>query len=190
LFERVVDGFNVTVVAAPVQPVNSFIEIWYDTTPDADSLAGTGYNDGTRIYFGSPSGALDSLASQAVDDGPDVPYDQFGVDNYPGQTTEITTGSYFFGSTTNLHDPSFFVTPVANVELTTGIDTPFDLTNPSALYTASPGGAAPVPGSFVVGLPFQADGALNFAVPEPSSLALLGLGFAALARRSRRMARG
>jgi hypothetical protein len=56
-------------VAAPaaVQAANSFIEIWYDATPDANSLTGTGYNDGTRIYFGAPNAALGGFATQRAD---------------------------------------------------------------------------------------------------------------------------
>jgi hypothetical protein len=170
-----------------VQPANAFIEIWFDTTPDANPLAGTGYNDGTRIYLGSPTAALPGLAVQTYDSGPNVPYDQFGVDNYPGQDTANGTGAYYFGSTTNLQDPGFFLTPVSSVDLSTSLDTPFDMTNPSANYVAAPGGAAPVPGAFVIGLPFQADGALQFtAVPEPAGLGAVALAGLALLHRRRR----
>jgi hypothetical protein len=193
-------GNSVQFQRAPVQAANSFVELWYDATPDANSLTGTGYNDGTRIYLGTPSGTANGFGGLTVAQSPAggpsiVPFDQFGVDNYPGLNTIVAAGFASHRSDTQSSDPTFFVTPVINVELATGIDTPFDLTNPSALFAGLPGGVAPgvVPNIGTVNglngtdLQTQGDAGLSFEIPEPAfagAFMLAGLFSARVRRRA------
>jgi hypothetical protein len=44
--------------AADVQSPNSFIEFYFDDTPDADAFNGTGFNDGRLILQADPSSLL------------------------------------------------------------------------------------------------------------------------------------
>jgi len=186
-------GSTINVSRAGVQAPNSFLEIYYDTAPNANSLAGTGYNDGLRILLASPTaggnnaGNITATATGGVLDV--TQFDQFGTDNYGIQSLN-TTGSINTAFNVLSQDPTFFLSPLATFQYTTGSTiTPFTQTNPSGLFTGSAGGGAPgvVPvlgttnGLNGLDFQFQNDGSGSFTVvPEPGSMTLLGLGFAGL----------
>jgi len=90
----------------------SYIEIYFDSAPNAHDLTGFGFNDGRLILTGTlandPSGIF------LVTDFAGVALDQHGADDYPGQLTVTGTGS-----NTNINvnvtgqDPTFFIQALA-----------------------------------------------------------------------------
>ena len=180
-------GNTVNYAVAPVQSANSFVEIWYDAARNANPLAGTGYNDGKRIYFAGPtnnrpsSGALSY--QQGVTGGPVTTlFDQFVNDDYAGLTTVVLNGSNQQGAATIADDPAFFITQVTANDFVTSTTAPFNITNPSHLFTGASGGAVPavVPNLGAVNgisgpdTQVMADALVVF-VPEPTSLSAAGL---------------
>jgi len=180
----------------PVQ-VNPFVELWFDTTPDANNLAGTGFNDGTRILNGVTSQAVGNLTKTA---DPAQTFDQFGANNYPGLTSVTSTGSELtkvsllpappFGG-----NPAFFLTAMSDASFNTSMITPFLQVDPSALFAGLPGGGAPaivpllgtINGQSGPDWQLQADANMSFTpIPEPASSALLALTSAALLGRRRK----
>ena len=186
-----------SVVVAPVQSPNSFIEFWFDTTPDANSLLGTGFNDGTRILAGIATAPLSGLSSFSTTAAPITNFDQFGVNDYPGILSLPVTGTTATGFSIVLSDPSFFSALPSGFTLATVDGAPFTATDPSHFFTAFPGGVAPtlfpnigtVNGVSGPDLQLQSTGSSTFAaptaVPEPTAAVLLclGIGFAVAARR-------
>jgi hypothetical protein len=185
---------------APVQSTNSFFEIWFDTTPDANPLAGTGYNDGTRIFLGTPNAVAPSAGGytyvQGAAGGPVIEtFDQFGANDYPAKTSVVGAGGITFDGTVNSFNATFFIDPVISLAFNTSLVTPFEETNPSALFAALAGGVAPavVPNNTANGLQptdfqFQADANNTFTIPEPTLSTLTGFGIALTfaCRRTRR----
>ncbi len=128
------------------------------------------------------------------------PLDAFGIDNYFGVGSINGNGSTRLTIEVKSVDPAFFLGGAAlvgsrfNMNFSTQQTLNFIATNPSAAFVFGPGGVAPVPGS---GAPsvgpcngctaaeggtmpdrvmFQADASNSFTVPEPDSVALLGIG--------------
>lgn len=167
--ERVVDASSTAGnVFATLQFVDTdmdYLEIYFDPTPNADNLAGTGFNDGQLILKADIVASTDTLFT--VTDPSHVQMDQFpnaGDDDYagtfgPGTTQETVTGN---GEATVRaaildFDPNFFdfddleagfidVTFLNNI----GLQVPYRGTDPSSAFvdgmnTTGIGTAGPAP---------------------------------------------
>jgi hypothetical protein len=190
---------TVTYAVAGVQSANSFFEIWFDSTPDANNLAGTGFNDGSRIYLGGADPAKANLGSYTGSQAIQL-FDQFGPDNYAGKPSQVGTGAFTDENTVASRDASFFITDIASMSFNTSMVTPFKEVDPSLLFAGQANGVPPAivptigsPNGFLSTAPdiqFQSDASVTFtAVPEPTGLlAAAGFALAATATRRRRRA--
>jgi hypothetical protein len=190
----VVAQFDLTVTAdststtthtqlASSQPTN-FVKFFYDTNVNADDLAGTGFNDGTPILVGSAT----SFEGIFLDFGTSSAFDKFGINNYPGITSDNGTGGATAVANVNTTDPAFFISPpsVIGLDFSTDNQMPFDKTNPSQLFMGMPANIGAINGVSGPDIQVQADASVSFVVPEPASLTVLGLASLALLRVRRR----
>src|SRR6266571_2027900 len=69
----------------------SYLEIYFDSPPNANDLTGFGFNDGRLILTGTL--ANDPTGIFFVTDPTPRVLDQHGADDYPGQLTTTGTGS-------------------------------------------------------------------------------------------------
>ena len=194
----------------------NFFELYYDASSNSDMLAGTGFNDGTKIL----SGTIDSAAASPgfgtanlLTDLTQSILDQFSGNDYPGLTTVGVDGNIKLKLTPTFRNSAFFIDPITTVTMTASsqINLPFGQQNPSGCFVQAPGGVAPnlggagfststvgcgnTIGSFngVDGpnIMFQSDANVAISsVPEPTTLALLGGALLAVGaiRRSRKSA--
>lgn len=190
---------------------NNFFQIYYDPAGNSDNRAGTGFNDGiliasgTVLPFGSPNAPIGSGGSSFATTGTGGALDQFGTNDYPGITTTVGVGSSFFTAQVTGYNSAFFVTPPTLIQLSSNTfqNQPFGQQNPSSCFwngSAFIGGAGPgnfggtcantigaINGTTGPNIMFQTRATSDFTavVPEPGSLALLGLGIclAAFSRR-------
>jgi hypothetical protein len=203
--DTVSTGAGVTSVhthIAPVQAANSFFEIWYDNTPDASNLAGTGFNDGTRIFIGSPNPARPAssiYANAATANGAPIVenFDDFGADNYPNIMSLTGSGGMNFETTVGTADANFFLTALQSMLFNSSMNTPFRETDPSALFAGLANGTPPaivpnlgaINGATGPDFQFQADANSTFTpIPEPigAAASLLCLSGLILRRRAGR----
>jgi len=181
---------------APVQSA-PFFNIYFDTAHNANNLAGTGFTDGTLILSGTPNLSNPGSGTfQRQDNTAPVAFDQFGTNNYPGQTTVTGIGQTLTNFNVTSQNSSFFPgAPLVSIAFNTSNNDPFLQTDPSGLFSSAPGTTfAPNRGA-VNGLngpdfQFQSDGNASFtAVPEPASIAMTALGLAGVAAGSYRARR-
>ena len=179
----------------------NYFEVYYDPTPDANQLAGTGFDDGTLVLAGTIlPGGVNTFTAQGAVPSSCGPLDQFGADNYPAIETVCGTGGGTLQILATYVDPNFFVAPpvvppVLTFNYSTTNNLPFAQVDPSALFDTVAGtGGATTPGATIPsigdcngcafnqdGTPnvapnvmVQADASTTFQASQPGALLLLG----------------
>jgi len=184
---------------ADTQSIN-FFNIYYDTSVDSNALAGTGYGNGSLILTAAVIGndTVFSIPNATVFES----LDQFGIDDYVGVGTVVGNGGGSLDAAIDGLNQEFdffnddtIASLLVELAFNTSNITPFDQTNPSAMVVGQNVNFAPDAGGVsgftslnglsVAGVSedfdflFQADANQSFTkvtVPEPSILALIGLG--------------
>jgi len=181
----------------------NFFEIYFDTAVDANNLTGKGFQNGTKIlsgHFISGDGGFITTQAPLMPPGTPVIGDLDGYINndYAGLQTLTGNGSTKGIVVVDSYDANYFASNPKNLTLNFSSQQKlaFDQTDPAACFWTGSGylggagnlaeGCANTIGTIngLNGTNFQlqADANSSFGinvVPEPGSLALLGLGFAA-----------
>jgi hypothetical protein len=123
----------------------NYFEIYFDKSRNANSLEGTGYNDGKVIFSGDvfASGVF-RMPRVGPDTWPELAdLDQFGPNAFPGVGTAVGAGRGNLESNPQSMDRDFFISPISRLYFRSHLETPFTRTKPSKLFVTSPGGRPP-----------------------------------------------
>ena len=146
---------RVTFQLANNQAAESFVELYYDPTPDADPLQGAGYSDGVLILQGRVPAISPDVGTFALTDPQPsrLPnFDLFGNNDYltagtggVNITSVVGTGSTRLNIVIDYINPDFFPATEGSATAVKQNDTlileisqatPFDGVNPSRTFTA------------------------------------------------------
>lgn len=207
-FEESVQSVGGATATFEAQATTGFFQMYLDTSPDANDLAGTGFNDGTLIAVGTLSNSPTGLFLVTSADG--VLLDQFNDDDWGGQLTVSGIGTNAdLAFAISAFDATVFTGGISDLSIVfqnVSMQVPFGTVDPSMLFSDELGrGATDVGDDFTSsatiapnigglngasGPDFLAqtdfNSAVRAAVPLPATAALFGIGLigiGALARR-------
>jgi hypothetical protein len=207
--EQVISTAGANVVFNTLGGGDNFFRIYFDPTPNANPGNGTGYgpdatnSDAFLVLSGSYTSGQTAISGLNIAPGG---LDAFGPDNYPGVGSIRATGNSGLAIAIASFDPAYFpaeLLPGFALDFRTIFSAPFSQVDPSSCFKNGAGalinGAGPntlnglecgintvgnLNGVDGTNLMLMSDASGSFRpaepMPEPMSLALLGIGLAAM----------